>query len=134
MSTELEGFDFGRRAVPSVGADRWLVHAQRKLASGYTLIFHPVRRSANMFMAGRGYEPIPYKIAARLVKEEKVREIGRHHLGTMYLLAENVALAMLRVEDDDAEIQETEEGVDLVALESEGDDQDFEDDSDAVPE
>jgi hypothetical protein len=133
MSTELEGFDFGRRAVPSVGADRWFVHAQRKLASGYTLIFHPVRRSANMFMAGKGYEPIPYKIAARLIKEAQVREIGKHHLGTMYMLAENVALAALPV-DDDTDVQETEEGVDLATLESEGDGQDFVDESDAVPE
>ena len=91
MSTEQEGFVPGPRTAPGVGMDKWRVHARRKLASGYTLIYRADRRAANLFRAGKGYEPCPYRVAARLVRDHDVRPIGAHHLGTIYVLSEDAA-------------------------------------------
>lgn len=76
------------RAVPSVSRDRWLEHARKKLEKGYALIVSDERRNANFHMAGKGYETCPHKTALQLIKQGVVKKAGKHHLGSMYFLAE----------------------------------------------
>ncbi len=108
------------RAVPSVSRDRWLEHARKKLEKGYALIVSDERRNANFHMAGKGYETCPHKTALQLIKQGVVKKAGKHHLGSMYFLAEAAAADVpARVKrdvdlDDDDEVPEASEYDDLV--------------------
>lgn len=75
------------RISPSVSKEKWAVHAKTKLANGYILIVSDLRRNANFFRAGKGYETCAYNVALQLVREGSVTKAYDHHLGTAYLLS-----------------------------------------------
>ncbi len=130
------------RAVPSVSRDRWLEHARKKLEKGYALIVSDERRNANFHMAGKGYETCPHKTALQLIKQGVVKKAGKHHLGSMYFLADAAiadspapAKRNIVVDDEEEDVAEASEYDDLVdeledeSLEEE-EEEDFEDEED----
>ncbi|MDX1429488.1 MAG: hypothetical protein R3282_04325 [Rhodothermales bacterium] len=109
------------RAVPSVSRDRWLEHARKKLEKGYALIVSDERRNANFYMAGKGYETCPHKTAIQLIKQGVVKKAGKHHLGSMYFLAEDAVVDSPRPttrrpadDEEDDEVTEASEYDDIV--------------------
>lgn len=107
--SELSSSEFkDSRAAPSVSREKWALHAHAKLSKGYVLIVSPVRKSANFFMPGKGYDPCPIITAKRLIEQGIVIADGKHPLGDRYRLAPDVDATLvvpptpkLRVDDDD---------------------------------
>ena len=75
-----------RTTAPTVSREKWLLHAQAKLARGYVLIVGTERRVANFYQAGKGYETCAYPVAKQLIKNGLVAPVRAHHLGTVYAL------------------------------------------------
>ena len=81
--------DFGaveRTTAPTVSKEKWLHHAQAKMARGYVLIVGTERRVANFYQPGKGYETCAYNVAKQLIKSGLVAPVRTHHLGTVYTL------------------------------------------------
>lgn len=76
-----------QRTSPTVSKEKWANHARQKLLKGYVLIISSNKKSANFYLAGKGYEMCPFHIAKRLVKEGLVVENGTHYLGNVYTLS-----------------------------------------------
>jgi hypothetical protein len=76
-----------QRTSPTVSKEKWANHARQKLLKGYVLIVSNSKKSANFYLAGKGYEMCPFHIAKRLVKEGLVVENGTHYLGSVYTLS-----------------------------------------------
>ncbi|MBT8401319.1 MAG: hypothetical protein KJO98_12640 [Rhodothermia bacterium] len=109
------------RAVPSVSRDRWLEHARKKLEKGYALIVSDERRNANFYMAGKGYETCPHKTALQLIKQGVVTKAGKHHLGSMYFLAETATAEApapvkrdVDIDDEEGDVADASDYDDLV--------------------
>jgi hypothetical protein len=138
--SELSSSDFkDTRAAPSVSREKWALHAHAKLTKGYVLIVSPVRKSANFFMPGKGYDPCPIITAKRLIEQGIVIADGKHPLGDRYRLAPDVdptlVVSPVVVDDDDDDDVDTG-GDDLTdALDTLGSDGEDEDDEvDEAPE
>lgn len=133
--SELSSSEFkDTRAAPSVSREKWALHAHTKLSRGYVLIVSPVRKSANFFMPGKGYDPCPIITAKRLIEQGIVIADGKHPLGDRYRLAPDVdpglvvpPVSKVLVDDDDENDVDTG-GEDLTdALDTIGDDDEEED-------
>lgn len=135
--TPSSGSDFrDSRAAPSVSREKWALHAHTKLSKGFVLIVSPVRKSANFFMPGKGYDPCPIITAKRLIEQGIVVPDGRHPLGDRYILAPDVdpskivaPVAKVIDDDDDDDVVDTG-GEDLTeeldTIEDDGDDEEEE--------
>ena len=141
MSTSSDSDYTEVRAVPSVSRDRWLDHARKKLDKGYSLIVSDVRKNANFYLPGKGYETCQHKTALLLIKQGIVKKAGKHHLGTVYRLSDKAALVDQppSVVEDEEEIAVAEPDTDyeeiLDELESTGEDEEEdEQEEDAVDE
>lgn len=108
-----------RRTGPTVSKDKWVNHARAKMLRGYVLIIGNERRTANFYLAGKGYEMCPYNVAKQLVKEGLVTKAGDHNLGSVYRLtnaepaaepaAEPKARRQRVVEEEDTLLDELEQ-------------------------
>ncbi len=137
--SELSSSEFkDSRAAPSVSREKWALHAHAKLSKGYVLIVSPVRKSANFFMPGKGYDPCPIITAKRLIEQGIVIADGKHPLGDRYRLAPDVdptlVVPPVVVDDDDDDDVDTG-GEDLTdALDTLGGDADEEEEDEAPEE
>lgn len=91
LSSDAEAYE--PRTSPTVTKEKWLLHAESKLAQGYVLIVSGQRRSSNFYRAGTGYESCPYKVAQQLIRDGRVVEVGQHYFGPMYRAAPDSAPA-----------------------------------------
>ena len=114
--------------APTVSRDKWRVHVINKMGRGYFLIVGTDRRTANFFLAGKGYESCSYHAAQQLIKEGAVVPAGDHYLGTIYTLTEHArtqATAPRPKPVPSPSADASEEGdVDLTVLLQESDDLD----------
>ena len=107
MSKSTDDGGFAPRVPPTVSKDKSLQLALNKLSRGWIIVLGSKGKNANFFKPGKGFDPMLYSVAKKLIELDLIREDGSHFLGTKYVLAENAdptkAIAPTSVVDDDDE-------------------------------